>query len=168
MSYCRYISELEPFQTPEEQDRDILKPREPQRYLLPLERNTNGLALLSHGHSCSSLFRGDSARLVLVLDECNALAARHQSDFLESFEPTEDCRETLLACVVGQLPQEQNLVGREVLVRDDSSRSTGRRLEPSALGGLCRACAVGTSGGALEFLLGFEGIVGLLALCKKN
>jgi hypothetical protein len=146
-----------------------LKPREPRAYLLPLERNTNGLALLSHGHTCRSLLRANGTGLGLVFDECNTLATRDQSDFLESFETTKDRRETLLTGVVGKIPEEQDLVGRQILVGDDSSCSTGCGLETGALGSLCWACVVGGSdGGALELFLGFEGVMGLLTLCKKN
>lgn len=137
--------------------------------LLALIRNANGLSLISHGHTRRSLFGTDSTRLALVLDERNTLSARHQSDFLETLESAEDGRQTLLARVVGELPQEEDLIGRQVLVWHDSGRSTGGRLEAGSLGCLGWARSVSSgSGGALESLLGFEGVVGLFPFCLRN
>lgn len=136
--------------------------------LLPLERNANRLALISHGHSRGSLLRTDSARLGLVLDESNTLPARNQSDFLESFEPAKDRAETLLGGIVGQFPQEENLVRGQVLVWDDGGGGTGCWLQAGALCSLGWACRLGGSGGALEFLLGFEGFLGFLPFCGRG
>ena len=73
--------------------------------------NANGLVLVAHGHTRSGLLGADGTGLGFILDERNTLAAGHQSDFLEALEPAKDLGQTLLAGIVGEIPQEQNLVG---------------------------------------------------------
>lgn len=138
------------------------------RSLLSLVSNPNRLATLPHRHPRGSLLGTDSARLVLVLDERNSLSARHQSDLLESLEASKNSSKTLLVRRVGEVPQEQNLVGREILVRDDSRRRTAGGLETSSLGGFGRTRRVGGAGGTLELLLSFESLVSLFALCLPH
>lgn len=130
--------------------------------------NANRLALVAHGHARRSLLGADCSSLGLVFDESNSLATGHQSDFLESFEPAKDSRQTFLCCVVRQFPQEQNLVGWEVLVGNDSGGSSSGGLETGTFGGLGWACGFDSGSGTLEFLLCLEGLVGLFALFEMN
>lgn len=132
---------------------------------MPLEGDPNRFPSLAHGHSRRSLLRTDRPRLVLVLDERNTLSPRHCSDLTESLEATEHSREVLLVRRLGKLPEEQNLVRGQVLVRDYSGGRASSGLEASPLGGFRWACTFGGPGGTLEFLLGFEGLMGLFALC---
>lgn len=133
-------------------------------FSLPLVRNPDGLSSIPHRHPRRSLLRTYSSRLVLVLDESNPLPARHQSRFSEPLEPTKHRRQTFLIHPIRQIPQEKNLVGREVLVGDNSSGSSGAGLETGAFGHLRGPS--GLSGArTLEFLLGFEGLMRLFALC---
>ena len=135
---------------------------------MSLVSNPDRLATLPHRHPRGGLLGTDSTRLVFVLDERNPLSARYQSDFLESLEASKNSSKTLLVCRVGEVPQEQNLVGRKVFVGDDSRRRTAGGLEASPLGSFGRTRRVGGARGALELLLSFEGLVGLFAFCSPH
>lgn len=132
--------------------------------LLPLEGNADRLPLLSHRHARGSFLRTDRTGLALVLDKGNPLATRHQTHLLEALEAAKHGREALLVGGVGQVTQEENLVGREILVGDDSRGGTAGGLETGAFGGFGGASSVGGARGSLELLLGFKSFVGLFAL----
>jgi hypothetical protein len=131
---------------------------------LSLVSDADRLALGPHRHVRRSFLRTDGTRLVLVLDEGDPLSPRNQSDFLEAFEPTKYSGKALLVRGIGQVPQEKDLVGRKVLVGNDSCCCTGGRFEARALDCLGWTRCVGRTRGPLELLLSFQGFVGLFAL----
>lgn len=52
------------------------------------------------------------ASLVLVLGKGDGVSAGHQADLAEAWVASEDDSEHVFAVVLGQVPQEQRLVGR--------------------------------------------------------
>lgn len=130
---------------------------------MSLVRDPNGLAIVSHRHSRCSFLRANSPGLVFVLDESNSLSSRHQSGFDEPFEATKHGSKRLLVRIVGNIPQEQNLVRGKVFVWDNGRRCTSGRLETGTLGRLGWSGSIDRTGGTFEFLLSLEGFVGLFA-----
>lgn len=133
---------------------------------LSLVRNADRLAIVSHGHPRRSFFRTDRTRLVLVLDECDPFPSWHQPNLLETLEPAEDRGEALLVRVVWQIPEEQNLVRGKVFVWNNGTSSGIGRLETRASRSLGWTAGFGSgrTSRTLEFLLCFEGFLGLFAL----
>src|SRR6266487_1143277 len=111
--------------------RPILTPNLPQtkyqilwsggEWSLPLVCNSYRLSVLSQWHSGRSLFSTDSTSYSFILHKRNSFSPRHQPNFLESFESAKDRVQALGIAGFRQLPQKQDLVGREVLVWYDRS-----------------------------------------------
>ena len=78
--------------------------------LLLLKRNSHSLIAERHTRHC--LLRHDSTFLALVLHEGDALPARNQAHLEEARIASEEGRQFWLAIILGQLAQEENLVGR--------------------------------------------------------
>lgn len=73
----------------------------PSCYSLPLVRHLDELGAVADGHAGRVLLGRDGARLGLVLDEGDALAAGHEAHLAETFEAAEDGGEGLDVVVVG-------------------------------------------------------------------
>ena len=138
---------------------------------LPLVGHSDGLALLAQRHAGGVLLGADGARLALVLDEGDAFSSGHDPHFPETLEPAEQRRQRLDRVVVRQVPHEQDLVRRQVLVGHDRGGGRVRRLEPRSLDRLRRSTGhggvgngAGDSSRSLELLLRLEGFLGLLPL----
>lgn len=87
-----------------------------QMALLALVRDLDGL--FSQAHARSVLLCSNGTLLCLILNESNTPAARYQSDLAEALEAPEDASQGLDVVVLGEVLDEQNLVGREELVQD--------------------------------------------------
>ena len=131
--------------------------------LLPLVRD---LDVLSAKLSASQVLPGSNGpRFVLVLHERNSPTTRHHTDLAEALETTEEICESDSIAVVGKILDEENLVGGQVLVGDDSGGGGTGWFETSA-----SCCLRWTAGllaawrGALEALL--LGLEGLLLVCS--
>lgn len=139
---------------------------------MSLVSNPNRPAIVPHRHPRRCLLRADGTRLVLVLDERNPLAARHQPHLAEAFEAAEDGGKGIRVDVVGQVSQEQDLVRREVFVGDDGGSGRSGGLESSAPGCFRWTTGVGRSrantGGSLQLLLRLERFLGLLSFCRER
>lgn len=79
----------------------------------------DGLTFLAQRDAGGVLLGADGAGLGLVFDEGDALAAGHQADFLEALEAAEEGGEAVDVVLVRQVAHEEDLVGRQILVRHD-------------------------------------------------
>lgn len=132
--------------------------------LLPLVCNLDALASIKLQTS-SVLLGTDRTRLILVLDEGNPTSTRHKTHFAEALEAAEHAGERLHICVLGKILNEQDLVGREVLVGHNGSRTGPSSLETCTARCFCGAGATALVGsGALETLL--FGFKSFLAFCS--
>lgn len=135
--------------------------------LLSLVGNLHDLLAVLQSHAGRVLLGGDSTGLGVVLDESNTAATRHSTDFAEALEAGEDGSEVVLAKVVGQVLNEKDAVGRQVLVGHNSSWSLAGSLEAGAALVLGRArIGGGTLKRALEAVLLFGDFEGSLLVCN--
>jgi hypothetical protein len=138
--------------------------------LLPLVRDLHGLLAILERHARCVLLRRDGAHLCVILDERNAAATRHHADLAKAIEAVEDAREHVLVVVVGQVLDEQNAVGRQVLVGHNGRGGLACCLETGA------ARILGRTGGnlgrragkrPLETLLLLDRLQSLLLVCER-
>lgn len=134
--------------------------------LLSLVRDLHTLASVQL-HASRILLRGDGTSLVLVLDERNAPTARDKTNLAEALETAKDVGEGRGVDIVGQVLDEEDLIGRQVLVWHNGGGGGAGWLEACAS---CRLCGTTTlfssGGGALEALL--FGLESLLLVCARE
>lgn len=98
------------------------------------------------------------ASLVLVLGEGDGVSAGHQAYLAEAWVASEDDSKHVLAVVLGQIAQEERLVGREIFVGQRAA--SGSRWLRTLSWTLCEVvfrCALGWCGGGFLCLLAFCG-----------
>lgn len=136
---------------------------------MALVSDTNGT--VSKRDTSSSFLSTDGAIFGLILDEGDTRATWHETDFSKAGEAAEDGCKLIDTVIVGELPNEQDLVRWEVFIRNDTGTGTTSTLEPGttrcldALSRLfwfwCPRCW------AFEVPGSFRSLEGLLALCRQ-
>lgn len=105
---------------------------------LTLVRDFDSLPGLSQNYPCYVFLCGYCSLFCLVLDERYALAAGDGSRLPESLEAAKDRGQGIYVVSVGQVLDEENLIRRQVFVRDDSGSGGVARLEPDTTSRLRR------------------------------
>lgn len=139
----------------------------PRDLLLPLVRD---LDVLTTKLSASQILPcSDSTRFILVLHKRNPPTPRHHTDLTKALETAEEIRESDSIAVVGQVLDEENFVGGQVLVGNNSGRGRTGWLETSASCCLRWAARLlSTWSGAFEpLLLCFEGFLLVCSMVRS-
>jgi len=84
--------------------------------LLLLVRDFDGSPDIAHDHSRGLFLGGNRADFFLVLHKGNPRTTRHKTHFLEAREAAKDRRERFDVVALGQVLNEENLVGWQELV----------------------------------------------------
>lgn len=140
--------------------------------LLSLICDLHDLGSISQCHASSILLRTDSTGFSLILDESNSPSSRHQPDFPKALESAKDSRQSIDVVFLRQILDEQDLVRRQVFVRNNGGSTGIRRFETRASGGLRRTsiniwCNTARSS-ALESLLLLSSFCRFLLVCKNT
>lgn len=135
---------------------------------LSLVHNFDISIIPSNRRACGALLRANSPCLCFILNKSNTLPSRHQSYFLESFEPTKNGGKSVDIIVFGKILDEKNFVGRKILFWHDGPSTRIGRLETSA--SWCFDISRGASFGdiwcsrSFQFFLFFSSFMSLFSL----